>query len=127
MESISSIKSQYALAASEEELKAFIAEYSGDERQGVKNLVKKAEAGIEAVRREIMRTESLKVYEKKYESFGFVCGIDEVGRGPLAGPVYAAAVILPKDSGILYLNDSKKLTEKKREELYDVIMKEAVS
>ena len=68
MESISSIKSQYALAASEEELKAFIAEYSGDERQGVKNLVKKAEAGIEAVRREVMRTESLKVYEKKYES-----------------------------------------------------------
>lgn len=56
-----------------------------------------------------------------------MCGIDEVGRGPLAGPVVACAVILPKDCQILYLNDSKKLTAKKREELYEVIMKEAVS
>ena len=57
---------------------------------------------------------------------GYVCGIDEVGRGPLAGPVCAGAVILPKDTEILYLNDSKKLSEKKREELYDVIMEKAV-
>ncbi|MBP5653459.1 MAG: ribonuclease HII, partial [Lachnospiraceae bacterium] len=57
----------------------------------------------------------------------FICGIDEVGRGPLAGPVYAAAVILPKDKEILYLNDSKKLSEKKREELYDEIMEKAVA
>ncbi len=76
---------------------------------------------------EIARTEALKVYEKEYESFGYVCGIDEVGRGPLAGPVCAAAVILPKDCKILYLNDSKKLSAKKREELYDVIMEGAVS
>lgn len=79
------------------------------------------------LQKEIERTESLKVYEKKYEYRGYVCGIDEVGRGPLAGPVVAAAVILPKDSQILYLNDSKKLTEKKREELYDVIMEQAVA
>ena len=56
-----------------------------------------------------------------------VCGVDEAGRGPLAGPVVACAVILPKDCKILYINDSKKLSEKKREELYDVIMKEALA
>lgn len=79
------------------------------------------------LKNEIARTESLKIYEKQYEHMGYVCGIDEVGRGPLAGPVVAAAVILPKDSQILYLNDSKKLSEKKRQELYDVIMDQAVS
>lgn len=76
---------------------------------------------------EIARTESLKEYERQYEALGYVCGIDEVGRGPLAGPVVAGAVILPKDCKILYLNDSKKLSAKKREELYDVIMEQAVS
>ena len=65
--------------------------------------------------------------EHKYEHLGYLCGIDEVGRGPLAGPVVACAVILPKDHHILYLNDSKKLTAHKREELYDVIMREAVA
>ena len=56
-----------------------------------------------------------------------ICGIDEAGRGPLAGPVVAGAVVLPKDCRILYVNDSKKLSEKKREMLYDVILNEAVS
>ena len=56
-----------------------------------------------------------------------MCGIDEAGRGPLAGPVVAGAVILPKDCSILYINDSKKLSEKKREELYEVIMNEALA
>ena len=69
----------------------------------------------------------MKSYENKYRDAAFICGIDEVGRGPLAGPVVAGAVILPKDSQILYLNDSKKLTEKRREELYEVIMREAVA
>lgn len=73
------------------------------------------------------RTEQLKVYEKQYAAFGYVCGIDEVGRGPLAGPVVAGAVILPPDCQILYINDSKKLSAKKREELYPVIMEEAVA
>lgn len=81
----------------------------------------------EAYDKEVARTESLKVYERQYEALGYVCGIDEVGRGPLAGPVVAGAVILPKDSHILYLNDSKKLSAKKRDELYDVIMSEAVA
>ena len=69
----------------------------------------------------------MKEFEKKYSSFSYICGIDEVGRGPLAGPVVAGAVILKKDCDILYLNDSKQLSEKKREELYDVIMEKAVS
>ena len=66
-------------------------------------------------------------YERKYSHLGFLCGIDEAGRGPLAGPVVAGAVILPQDKKILYLNDSKKLSPAKREELYDVIMDEAVA
>lgn len=73
------------------------------------------------------RLEQMKVYEKEYASFGLVCGIDEVGRGPLAGPVVAGAVILPLDCNILYINDSKKLSAKKREELYPIILEEAVS
>ena len=79
------------------------------------------------IEKERARIESMKVYEKEYESHGWICGIDEVGRGPLCGPVVASAVILPKDCQILYLNDSKKLSEKKREELYDVIMEQAIA
>ena len=73
------------------------------------------------------RVENMCVYEKEYEAFSYICGIDEAGRGPLAGPVVAGAVVLPKGCRILYINDSKKLSEKKREELFDVISREAVS
>ena len=65
--------------------------------------------------------------KEEYKDYPYICGIDEVGRGPLAGPVVAGAVILPKDDMILYLNDSKKLSEKKREMLYDEIMNRAVA
>lgn len=81
----------------------------------------------EKLEAEIKRIEALKQYEKEYEHLGYVCGIDEVGRGPFAGPVVACAVILPKDCSILYINDSKKLSEKRREELFEIITKEAVS
>jgi ribonuclease HII len=74
-----------------------------------------------------MRTESIKKYEKEYDNYTYICGIDEVGRGPFAGPVVAGAVILPKDCDILYINDSKKLSAAKRDELYDVIMEKAVA
>ena len=127
MESISQINAKYKEAATTEEWNAFIEAYSSDDRNGVRKLIDSARKQIANYEKEVQRTENLKVYEKKYEEFGYVCGIDEVGRGPLAGPVYAAAVILPKDCKILYLNDSKQLSEKKREELYDVIMREAVS
>lgn len=69
----------------------------------------------------------MSAYEREYSDMQYICGIDEVGRGPLAGPVVACAVILPKDVEILYVNDSKKLSEKKREALYDEIMEKAVA
>ncbi len=81
----------------------------------------------ERLRKEIARTEQMSLYEKEYSMYQAICGIDEVGRGPLAGPVVAGAVILPSDIPILYLNDSKKLSEKKREQLYDEIMEKAVA
>ena len=68
-------------------------------------------------------------YEREQWNQGIqtVCGVDEAGAGPLAGPVYAAAVILPRELDIPGLNDSKKLTEKKRETLFDIITAQAVS
>lgn len=81
----------------------------------------------EKLEKELFRLEGMKEYERKYASCGFICGIDEAGRGPLAGPVVAAACILPTDCEILYLNDSKKLTEKRREELFVEIQEKAVS
>ena len=111
----------------EEGLEALMMQFASDERGGVQAEIKKAEKRIAALEKERERTEGLKFYERQYESAGFVCGIDEVGRGPLAGPVVAGAVILPKDCKILYLNDSKQLSAKKREELYEIIMEEAVA
>lgn len=81
----------------------------------------------EKLEAERKRLENMWVYERQYAECGVLCGIDEVGRGPLAGPVVAGAVILPADCEILYLNDSKKLSEKKREQLYDEIMEKAVA
>lgn len=73
------------------------------------------------------RLEQMRTFEKQYEDHVLVCGIDEAGRGPLAGPVVAGAVILPRDCEILFLNDSKKLSEKRREELFLEIQEKAVS
>ncbi|MCI8464908.1 MAG: ribonuclease HII [Lachnospiraceae bacterium] len=109
------------------ELPALLDLYRRDERAGVRKLVVAAEKRQQALEKEYARLESMTVYEKEYESFGVLCGIDEAGRGPLAGPVAAAAVILPEDCRILYLNDSKKLSEQKREMLYEEIMEQAVS
>ncbi|MCI8872412.1 MAG: ribonuclease HII [Lachnospiraceae bacterium] len=114
-------------AAEETMLPSFISKYEEDERAGARKLVQQARNRMEALERERQRIWNLKEYERKYESAGLVCGIDEAGRGPLAGPVVAGAVILPKDCSILYINDSKKLSEKKREELYEVIMNEALA
>ncbi|MCR4624536.1 MAG: ribonuclease HII [Lachnospiraceae bacterium] len=87
----------------------------------------KEQKALAKLEKERARIEGMKEFEYKYAEFQFICGIDEVGRGPFAGPVVAGAVILPKDEEILYLNDSKKLSEKKREELYDIIMDKAVA
>ncbi len=79
--------------------------------------------------KELERLTSLKMMEKELYNKGFeyICGIDEAGRGPLAGPVVVAGVIMPKDSMIEGVNDSKKVSEKKREKLYDIIIEEAIS
>ena len=79
--------------------------------------------------KELSRLEALKNYENKLYSEGlnYIAGIDEAGRGPLAGPVVVASVILPKDSLIEGINDSKKISETKREKLYEKILEEAVS
>ena len=126
MKKISEIKEELQ-AAKDDMLPVFMKEYESDERSGVQALVAKAHKRMEAIEHEIARTEQMKKYEKEYASYGYICGIDEVGRGPLAGPVVAGAVILPKDCKILYLNDSKQLSAKKRDELYDVIMENAVA
>lgn len=123
---ISEIKNIFQAAALDE-LPAFIEAYEKDGRSGVAALVQKAKKHLDDHEKELLRTEKMKEYERKYDSFSWICGIDEVGRGPLAGPVVAGAVILPKDCDILYLNDSKQLSEKKREELCAVIMEKAVS
>ena len=114
-------------AAEDTMLPHFIEKYSTDERGGVVKIVEQAKKRLQKLEAEIERTELLKTYEKEYAACGYICGIDEVGRGPLAGPVVAGAVILPTDRDILYINDSKKLSAAKREELYDIIMEKAVA
>lgn len=81
----------------------------------------------ERIIKERQRLYEISNYERGYSYFDYICGIDEAGRGPLAGPVVAAAVILDKDKEILFLNDSKKLSEKKRNELFDEINDKALA
>lgn len=126
MESISSIKADMS-QLKETELPEFINKYKDDNRAGVIAIVKRAEKKYIAYENELKRTYELQTFERKYSDYQYICGIDEVGRGPLAGPVVAGAVILPKDCDILYINDSKKLTAAKREELAAIIMEKAIS
>ena len=87
-------------------LEGFIVKYSSDERKAVQAIVERARRQLDSYNKELLRTEKMKMYEREYSEYTYICGIDEVGRGPLAGPVVAGAVILPKDCDILYLNDS---------------------
>ena len=123
---IGSIKNELA-ELSVLELPDFIQIYSNDERAGVQKLVESAQKKLDKYYAELERIELLKKYERENSQYAYICGIDEVGRGPLAGPVVAGAVILPKDCDIIYINDSKKLSAAKREELYDEIMEKAIS
>ncbi len=122
---IGEVKAQLQ-AACDNELPAFITQYEGDERAGVRKCVEAARKRMESLEREKLRTEKLWEYERGYSGYSHICGIDEAGRGPLAGPVVAGAVILPKDCDLLYINDSKQLSEKKREELYRAILEKAL-
>ena len=101
--------------------------YEQDSRIGVQNLAARYRKKQAALVQERERLKQMHFYEEKYSQYRCICGIDEAGRGPLAGPVVAGAVILPADCEILYLNDSKKLSEKKRELLYDEIYEKAVA
>jgi ribonuclease HII len=109
------------------DLERLCALYRGDERKGVQKLLEQIRRREEKLVQERNRVEALCSYEKKYGEYGLICGIDEAGRGPLAGPVVAGAVILPKDCRIMGINDSKKLSAAKREELFQVIMEQAVA
>ena len=126
MESIQEIKERFKNTPIQE-LPAFCAIYRADERKGVQKLVEQGHKRIAALEKEKERLKQMREFEREYEHLGYICGIDEVGRGPFAGPVVAGAVILPPDCEILYVNDSKQLSEKMREQLYDEIMEKAVS
>ncbi len=126
MKSISEIKKEFAQAG-DGELSVLFDRYADDGRAGVVGLIAQYRKKIEKLEAERRRLDAMRVYEREYAHCGLVCGIDEAGRGPLAGPVVAGAVILPKDCEILYLNDSKQLSAKRREELFDEIKEKAVA
>lgn len=98
-----------------------------DTRKGVLKLVEKYEKQKAAMAEELERLKKMHEFEDKYSEYEYIAGIDEAGRGPLAGPVVAASVILPKDCEILYLNDSKQLSAKRRDELFDEIKQKAIA
>jgi ribonuclease HII len=126
MESISDIRAK-AKTLSPEDTDEFIKAYGSDTRAGVIKIIEDIEKKKDKYLKELQRIENMLIYENKYFDMAYICGIDEVGRGPLAGPVVAGAVILPKGLKIPYVNDSKKLTAKQREELSEEIIEKAVS
>ena len=126
MESITEIKEKIK-NASLQEIPDILNIYAADTRDGVRKLIAAAQKKMDAFEKEKVRIYEMEEFERQNEEKGYICGIDEVGRGPLAGPVVAGAVILPPNCDILYLNDSKQLSEKKREELYDIIMEKAIA
>ena len=121
MKSISMIKEEFK-NLTPEQITAQIALYQEDERKGVQNFLLSQQKKVDKYYQEIERIENLCQYEKEYSQYDFICGIDEVGRGPLAGPVVAGAVVLPKGSRILYINDSKKLSARS-ERNYLILLK----
>ena len=125
--SITDIKNQLNSLDTEELQDEFINSIRNDERKGVINIVSKYDKEKEKKILELIRVKKMHLYENKYSEFQLICGVDEVGRGPLAGPVMAGAVILPKDCIILRVNDSKKLSEKVREELFEEIKEKAIA
>ena len=113
MKNISEIKDEFN-SCPPNEWKERIEVYSGDDRSGVQKLLSSYQKKIENHQKELLRLEKMHEFENKYSDFTYICGIDEAGSGPLAGPVVAGAVILPKACVILHLNDSKQLIAKRR-------------
>lgn len=127
MQSIKDIKQLFE-QAEKEQWNALFPQYKTDERAGVKKLITQYENKLLKHKKEQERLYRMLEFERKYgDEFSCICGIDEAGRGPFAGPVVAGAVILPKGLTIEGLNDSKQVSAKKREELYDEIKEKAVS
>lgn len=123
---IAEIKLEF-MQATTTDIPDLLEKYREDTRSGAITICNQYKNRYESYHNEIMRLDVMKEYERQYSDYSYICGIDEVGRGPFAGPVVACAVILPKDCNILYINDSKQLSEKKREELYDEIISTAIA
>lgn len=98
-----------------------------DERKSVRQLILKTQKRFDKEKEELARVQAMIDFERSLVDTAIYCGIDEAGRGPLAGPVVAAAVIMPRDGRIPYINDSKQVSEKKREQLFDQIKREALA
>ena len=127
MQSIKDIKQLFE-KTEKEQWNALFSQYKMDERAGVQKLVTQYENKLLKHKKEQERLYRMLEFERKYgDEFSCICGIDEAGRGPFAGPVVAGAVILPKGLTIEGLNDSKQVSAKRREELYDEIKEKAVS
>ncbi|MDW8709201.1 ribonuclease HII [Streptococcus suis] len=127
---MATIKEVTALLAHVDSLDSPVwADLAQDERAGVQTAIKKRQKELEKEAAEDTRLEAMLSYERALYENGveFIAGIDEVGRGPLAGPVVAAAVILPKGCKIRYLNDSKKIPKSKHEAIYEEVMERAVA
>ncbi len=125
LKSIKEIKDQLNTMTLEEKA-VYRTELILDERKAVQQLVTRIDKEILTIEKEYKRTKKMYEMESSYKGVHFVAGVDEVGRGPLAGPVIAACVVLPEEE-ILYLNDSKKVKESLREILYDEIMEKAIA
>lgn len=126
MKSISEIKAELE-NADKDTRESLLELCKKDTRKGVLKLVEKYEKQKAAMAEELERLKKMHEFEDKYSEYEYIAGIDEAGRGPLAGPVVAASVILPKDCEILYLNDSKQLSVKRRDELFDEIKQKAIA
>ena len=126
MKSISEIKAELE-NADKDTRESLLELCKKDTRKGVLKLVEKYEKQKAAMVEELERLKKMHEFEDKYSEYEYIAGIDEAGRGPLAGPVVAASVILPKDCEILYLNDSKQLSAKRRDELFDEIKQKAIA
>lgn len=127
MKSIRDIKEEFQTAVDLETKEKLAQSYQTDSRKGVQDLIARVYREKEKLQSELERLEGMKQFEKKYADYTAICGIDEAGRGPLAGPVVAGAVILPKDCSILYLNDSKQVSASRRDELFDEIQEKVIA
>ena len=128
---IQEIKAAYQALDPDDEpmLQQFIHTYGTEARSGVQTLVEQTKKKLVQLEAEYVRSEKMLAFERKYHAMGsrYICGIDEVGRGPLAGPGVACAVILPEDEMLLHLNDSKQVSASRRDELFDEIQEKAIA